>query len=126
MTKKINVYNKRKRAIKCITNTFDYLGDGELFYEDRLEVCKIYTMIDGKRKVFGHMVFIEEISSDCGFQSCLFEEMDEYDESILINNETQWIANKLKNHNSITKAGVKHNREIMHIIVEHNGKEESN
>lgn len=126
MTKKTNVYNKRKRAIKCITNTFDYLGDGELFYEDRLEVGKIYTMIDGKRKVFGHMVFIEEIFSDCGFQSCLFEEMDEYDESILINNETQWIANKLKNYNSIPKAGVKHNREIMHIIVEHNGKEESN
>ena len=72
------------------------------------------------------MVFIEEIFSDCGFQSCLFEEMDEYDESILINNETQWIANKLKNYNSIPKAGVKHNREIMHIIVEHNGKEESN
>lgn len=83
MTKKINVYNKRKRAIKCITNKFDYLGDGELFYEDRLEVGKIYTMIDGKRKVFGHMVFIEEISSDCGFQSCLFEEMDEYDEWIV-------------------------------------------
>ena len=120
MTKKINVYNKRKRAIKCITNKFDYLG------EDRLEVGKIYTMIDCKRKVFGHMVFIEEISSDCGFQSCLFEEMDEYDESILINNEIQWIANKLKNHNSIPKAGVKHNREIMHIIVEHNGKEKSN
>lgn len=79
-----------------------------------------------KEKVFGHMVFIEEIFSDCGFQSCLFEEMDEYDESILINNETQWIANKLKNYNSIPKAGVKHNREIMHIIVEHNGKEESN
>ena len=88
MTKKINVYNKRKRAIKCITNKFDYLGDGELFYEDRMEVGKIYTMI-------------EEISSDCGFQSCLFEEMDEYDESILINNETQWIANKLKNHNGV-------------------------
>lgn len=56
----------------------------------------------------------------------MFEEMDEYDESILINNEIQWIANKLKNHNSIPKAGVKHNREIMHIIVEHNGKEKSN
>ena len=27
---------------------------------------------------------------------------------------------------SIPKAGVKHNREIMHIIVEHNGKEKSN
>ena len=101
MTKEINVYNKRKRAIKCITNKFDYLGDGEQFYEDRMEVGKIYTMIDGKRKVFGHMVFIEEISSDCGFQSCLFEEMDEYDESILIDNETQWIANKLENHNGV-------------------------
>lgn len=101
MTKEIEVYNKRKRAIKCITNKFDYLGDGELFYEDRLEVGKIYTMIDGKREVFGHMVFIEEISSACGFQSSLFEEMDEYDESILINNETQWIANKLKNHNRV-------------------------
>ena len=64
-----------------------------------LQVGKIYTMIDGKRKAFGHMVFIEEISFDCGFQSCLFEKMDEYDESILINNETQWIVNKLKNHN---------------------------
>lgn len=49
MTKEINVYNKRKRAIKCITNKFDYLGDGELFYEDRLQVGKIYTMIDCKR-----------------------------------------------------------------------------
>ena len=65
----------------CRLRNIDYLGDGELFYEDRLEVGKIYTMIDSKRKVFGHMVFIEEISSDCGFQSCLFEEMDEYDES---------------------------------------------
>ena len=27
---------------------------------------------------------------------------------------------------SIPKAGVKHNREIMNIIVEHNGKEKSN
>lgn len=59
------------------------MNDGELFYEDKLEVGKIYTMTDGKREVVGHMVFIEEIYSDCGFQSCLFEEMGEHDESIL-------------------------------------------
>jgi len=96
MTKEINIFDRRKRAVKCITNKFDYLGDGELFYEDKLEVGKIYTMIDGKREVFGYMVFLEEIASNCGFQSCLFEEMDEYDDSLLIRNEMQWIADCLK------------------------------
>lgn len=96
MTKEINIFNKKKRAIRCIANEFDYLGDGELFHEDMLEVGKIYTMVDGKREVFGHMVFIAEVDSNCGFQSCLFEEINEYDDSLLIRNEMQWIADCLK------------------------------
>ena len=79
----VNVFNPNVRKIRCVENELDYLGDGTVFCEDDLEKGKIYTFIRGEMKSYGAMVFLKEISSQYGFQSCLFEELEPYNRQIV-------------------------------------------
>ena len=78
-TKKIDVFNKTPRKIKCITNEMDYLGDGTIFREDKLVVGQLYTLIEASMESYGSVVYLKEIPSNMGIQSCMFEELEEYD-----------------------------------------------
>lgn len=77
-----NVFNPNVRKIRCIENKLDYLRDGTVFCEDDLEKERIYTFVRGKMKSYGAMVFLKEVSSPYGFQSCLFEELETYNRQI--------------------------------------------
>ena len=78
-TKKIDVFNKTPRKIKCITNEMDYLGDGTIFREDKLVVGQLYTLIEASMESYGSVVYLKEIPSNMGIQSCMFEELEEYE-----------------------------------------------
>lgn len=95
MTKKINMFNHTKRKIRCIANEHDYLGDGTIFYEKELEVGKLYHVVKFEMMSYGNMVYLEEVSSKYGFQSYLFEELEEHDAKLLEDNYAQWLENKL-------------------------------
>lgn len=96
MTKKINVFDQTHRKIKCIEKTHDYLGDGNPITEEELEVGKIYNYVGGAAESYGNMVFLEEVPSQYGYQSYLFEELNPYDESILIREQEHWLFSKLE------------------------------
>ena len=102
-TKEVNVFNPMKRKVKCIANRHDYLGTGEIFIEDKLEVGKVYTMIKGQRTSYGCMIFLDEVESECGFQHYLFEEMKEYDISLLKKDNEKFINSLLQNTLARTK-----------------------
>lgn len=99
ITKEINIFNPAKRNVKCIANQFDYLGTGDIFTEDMLEVGKIYTMIKGERKPFGCMVYLEEVESERGFQHYLFEETESYNRTILEKANIEYIKKILTEDN---------------------------
>ena len=95
MTKTVNVFDLKPRRIKCIANEHDYLGNGAMIREENLEPGKIYFMERASAEPYGEMVYLKEIPNDWGFQAYLFEELQEYDENILINNRRQWLLDKL-------------------------------
>lgn len=95
MTKKINMFEQKKRQIRCIANEHDYLGDGTIFHEKELEVGKLYTAIKFEIKSYGSMVYLKEVPSKCGFQDYLFEELEEHNAKVLEDNYAQWLTNKL-------------------------------
>lgn len=92
----INVFNPNIRKIKCIENELDYLGDGTVFCEDNLEKGKIYTFVRGEMKSYGSMVFLKEVSSQYGFQSCLFEELEPYNRQIVEEAYEKWLKKELE------------------------------
>ena len=92
----VNVFNPNVRKIKCVENELDYLGDGTVFCEDDLEKGKIYTFIRGEMKSYGAMVFLKEISSQYGFQSCLFEELEPYNRQIVAEAYEKWLKKELE------------------------------
>ena len=65
-----------------IANEHDYLGNGKIFHEDRLNVGQLYHLIDSDIKSIGEVVFLKEVPSRFGFQAYLFEETEEYDEKV--------------------------------------------
>ena len=92
----VNVFNPNVRKIRCVENELDYLGDGTVFCEDDLEKGKIYTFIRGEMKSYGAMVFLKEISSQYGFQSCLFEELEPYNRQIVAEGYEKWLKKELE------------------------------
>ena len=92
----VNVFNPNVRKIKCVENEFDYLGDGTVFCEDDLEKGKIYTFVRGEMKSYGAMVFLKEVSSQYGFQSCLFEELEPYNRQIAAEAYEKWLVKELE------------------------------
>ena len=92
----VNVFNPNVRKIRCVENELDYLGDGTVFCEDDLEKGKIYTFIRGEMKSYGAMVFLKEISSQYGFQSCLFEELEPYNRQIVAEAYEKWLKKELE------------------------------
>ena len=92
----VNVFNPNVRKIRCVENEHDYLGDGTVFCEDNLEKGKIYTFIRGEMKSYGAMVFLKEISSQYGFQSCLFEELEPYNRQIVAEAYEKWLKKELE------------------------------
>ena len=92
----VNVFNPNVRKIRCVENELDYLGDGTVFCEDDLEKGKIYTFIRGEMKSYGAMVFLKEISSQYGFQSCLFEELEPYNRQIAAEAYEKWLKRELE------------------------------
>ena len=89
------MFNHTKRKIRCIANEHDYLGDGTIFYEKELEVGKLYTTIKFEIMSYGSMVYVEEVPSNYGFQSYLFEELEPHDTKTFDDNYAQWLGNKL-------------------------------
>lgn len=94
-TKNINVFNQISRKICCINNSFDYLGDGNIFTEEELEIGKIYTFKSANIESYGSMVFIEEIDSKYGFHDFLFEELEAYDDEVLKEKYNHLLSEKL-------------------------------
>ena len=92
----VNVFNPNVRKIRCVENELDYLDDGTVFCEDNLEKGKIYTFIRGEMKSYGAMVFLKEISSQYGFQSCLFEELEPYNRQIVAEEYEKWLKKELE------------------------------
>ena len=95
-TKKIDVFNRTPRKIKCITNEMDYLGDGTIFREEKLVVGQFYTLIEASRESYGSVVYLKEIPSNMGIQACMFEELEEYDLDLLRTKSEQWLQDILK------------------------------
>ncbi len=95
-TKKIDVFNKTPRKIKCITNEMDYLGDGTIFREDKLVVGQLYTLIETSMESYGSVVYLKEIPSNMGIQSCMFEELEEYDFVLLRTKSEEWLQDVLE------------------------------
>ena len=92
----VNVFNPNVRKIRCVENELDYLGDGTVFCEDNLEKGKIYTFIRGEMKSYGAMVFLKEVSSQYGFRSCLFEELEPYNKQIAAEAYEKWLKKELE------------------------------
>ena len=95
-TKKIDVFNKTPRKIKCITNEMDYLGDGTIFREDKLVVGQLYTLIEAAMESYGSVVYLKEIPSNMGIQSCMFEELEEYDLAEFSKKSEKWLQDVLE------------------------------
>ena len=96
MTKSVNVFDQTVRQIRCIKKTQDYLGNGTLFTEEELEEGRLYTFAGGSAESYGNMVFLEELPSEYGYQSYLFEELEPYDESILLQEQEKWLSSMLE------------------------------
>ena len=92
----VNVFNPNVRKIRCVEKELDYLGDGTVFCEDNLEKGKIYTFIRGEMKSYGAMVFLKEVSSQYGFRSCLFEELEPYNKQIAAEAYEKWLKKELE------------------------------
>ena len=92
----VNVFNPNVRKIRCVENELDYLGDGTVLCEYNLEKGKIYTFIKGEMKSYGAMVFLKEVSSQYGFQSCLFEELEPYNKQIAAEAYEKWLKKELE------------------------------
>ena len=96
MTKSVNVFDQTVRQVRCIKKTYDYLGDGSLFTEEELEEGRLYTFTGGSAESYGNMVFLEELPSEYGYQSYLFEELEPYDEAILLHEQEKWLSSMLE------------------------------
>ena len=92
----VNVFNPNVRKIRCVENEHDYLGDGTVLCEYNLEKGKIYTFIRGEIKSYGAMVFLKEVSSQYGFQSYLFEELEPYNKQIAAEMYEKWLKKELE------------------------------
>jgi len=90
-TRRINIFNQEPRKIRCVKNTFDYLGDSNITTEKELEVGKLYTLVKAEMQSYGAMVFVEGIEKKYGFQDYLFEELEEYDEALYEERYTHWL-----------------------------------
>ena len=119
-TKKIDVFNKTPRKIKCITNEMDYLGDGTIFREDKLVVGQLYTLIEAAMESYGSVVYLKEIPSNMGIQSCMFEELEEYDLAEFGKKSEKWLQDVLKqSEKEIQNGEYLPAREALAILREH-------
>ena len=96
MTKAVNVFDQTRRQIRCVKKTHDYFGDGDLITEEELEEGKLYTLTGGAAESYGNMVYLEELPSEYGYQSYLFEEIEPYDETILFREQEKWLSSMLE------------------------------
>ncbi len=97
-TKLVNIFNQKERKIVCIANEHDYLGDGTMFKEEKLEVGKEYTFIGGEAQSYGLMVHLKEVEevNNYGFQSYLFEEIEPYDKEEFCTLYRDWLFAELE------------------------------
>lgn len=95
MTKDVNVFDHKRRCIKCIANEHDYLGDGTIKKEDQLEVGRVYRMVRAEADASGERVYLEEVPSNFGFQAYLFEELEEYDRAVYDKQAMEWLMDTL-------------------------------
>ena len=95
-TKKVNVFDQTTRQIRCIEKTHDYLGNGNPITEEELEIGKLYTFVAGSAESYGSMVYLKELPSRYGYQSYLFEELEPYDETVLMQEQKQWLFSALE------------------------------
>ena len=106
MTKSVNIFDQTVRQVRCIKKTHDYLGDGSLFTEEALEEGRLYTFTGGSAESYGNMVFLEELPSEYGYQSYLFEELEPYDEAILFHEQGKWLSAMLEAGMEDIRAGI--------------------
>jgi len=95
MTKNVNVFDHKRRCIKCIANEHDYLGDGMIKKEDQLEIGRVYRMVRAEADATGERVYLEEVPCNFGFQAYLFEELEEYDRAVYDKQATEWLMDTL-------------------------------
>lgn len=105
MTKAVNVFDQTRRQIRCVKKTHDYFGDGDLITEEELEEGGLYTFTSGSAESYGNMVFLEELPSEYGYQSYLFEEIEPYDETILFREQERWLSSMLEAGMKDVRAG---------------------
>jgi len=121
-TKRVNVFNQEVREIRCVSDTFDYFGDGTVFTEDKLEVGAMYTLIKAEIHPYGMMVHLKEIENKYGFQDFLFEEFEEYNLEEYEKNYENWLLGKLEKGMEDAKAGrIKSASEVFQEIREKYG-----
>ena len=104
-TKKVNIFNQEKRRVLCIANEHDYLGDGTIFHEEKLQVGKQYTFVKGEARCYGLMVHLDELPCKYGYQSYLFEELQPYDAKIFEREYNNWLKQKLEKSEKEIKEG---------------------
>ena len=104
-TKSVNVFDQTVRQIRCVEKTHDYLGDGDPITEEELEVGRLYTFVGGSAESYGNMVYLEELPSPYGYQSYLFEELYDYDETILLQEQENWLLSVLNRSQEDIKHG---------------------
>lgn len=121
-TKCVNVFNQEIREIRCVSNTFDYFGEGTAFTENKLEVGTMYTLIKAEIHPYGMMVYLKEIENKYGFQGFLFEEFEEYNLEEYEKNYENWLLGELEKGMEDAKAGkVKRADEVFREIREKYG-----
>ncbi|SEA28335.1 hypothetical protein SAMN05216349_10892 [Oribacterium sp. KHPX15] len=82
MTKDLNTFDNTPRKIRCIGRKHDFLGDGNYFTEEELEIGKEYTIVPHGGRHDGMFIHIKEHPRHTGYPYYLFEELEPYDEEI--------------------------------------------
>ena len=95
-TTKVNVFDPAVRQIRCIEKTHDYLGNGNPITEEELEIGKLYIFVGGSAESYGSMVYLKELPSRYGYQSYLFEELEPYDETVLMQEQKKGLFSALE------------------------------
>lgn len=121
-TKRVNVFDQEIREIRCVSNSFDYFGDGTVFTDDKLEVGAMYTLNKAEIHLYGMMVHLKEIENKYGFQDFLFEEFEEYNLEEYEKNYESWLLGELEKGMEDAGAGrVKSAGEVFREIREKYG-----
>lgn len=94
--KQLNPFDHQPRAVACIANEVDYLGDGEVMIRyPMLEIGKKYHLAETSIEVTGSFVWLTEFPAK-QFHADVFEELEPYDPGILHSEYEKWLLERLE------------------------------